>query len=224
MKPLALGCTLAGLAVAGFGFLLVESSFAHRTRPHPDGLVFQVETGEVFTPLDRPTIRRSTADPGAIVVETKGAGRREGSRRVYRYPSGEPIPDPEGSLVRADALVSSPLDLDGDGTQDLIRIGERPDHHGIVQVVSGRNGKVLFEDRDELEYETNDRLYPLGDIDGDGCSEMALLHPRADRSAYDFELFDAVLGAKSWISILSGARVKREWPEAALLFTYPERK
>jgi hypothetical protein len=35
-----------------------------------------------------------------------------------------------------------------------------------------------------------------------------VLHPRMDRSAYDFELGDALFGARSWISIVSGSRLR----------------
>ena len=80
---------------------------------------------------------------------------------------------------------------------------------GVVQVRSGRDGRVLFEDADPLEYESEDRAVPLDDLDGDGCSELALLHPRMDRSDYDWEPFDLVFGAKSWITVVSGARATR---------------
>jgi len=68
---------------------------------------------------------------------------------------------------------------------------------------------VLFEDTDPLEYECDARAFALGDLDGDGFSELALVHPPEDRSTYDVELWDRLFGAKSWISVVSGARVAR---------------
>jgi hypothetical protein len=67
----------------------------------------------------------------------------------------------------------------------------------------------LLEDSDPLEYESDDRVRVLGDLDGDGFAEIALVHPRMDRSRYDFELWDALFGAKSWVTVVSGSRIKR---------------
>ena len=68
---------------------------------------------------------------------------------------------------------------------------------------------MLFEDQDPLEYQCDDRAFVLGDLDGDGFSEVALVHPRSDRSTYDLELWDLLFGAKSWISVVSGSRIAR---------------
>ncbi|MEQ1735607.1 MAG: hypothetical protein ABL886_04295, partial [Rhodoglobus sp.] len=70
-------------------------------------------------------------------------------------------------------------------------------------------GSVLFEDADPIEYEPQRRAFPLGDVDGDGCAELALVHPRGDRSGYDLELWDRLLGAKSWVTIVSGREATR---------------
>ena len=114
------------------------------------------------------------------------------------------------------------FDFDGDGMADQVMAGRRfnpgarPDpatgrflDHGTVQVRSGRDGRVLFENRDPLEYESDARAFPLGDLDGDGCAELALVHPRMDRSRYDLELVDRLFGAKSWVTIVSGAQATR---------------
>lgn len=100
------------------------------------------------------------------------------------------------------SAASTGADFDGDGIDDRT-VFEKVDH-GRAIVESGRDGSVLLESIEPLEYESNDRLTLLGDLDGDGFSELAVAHPRDDRSKYDWELFDAVFGAKSWLSVVSG--------------------
>ena len=97
-------------------------------------------------------------------------------------------------------------DFDGDGTADILETGSGLEY-GSIRIRSGADGRVLFEDVDDLEYESTDRAVPLGDLDGDGRSELALIHPRMDRSNYDLELWDLLFGAKSWVTIVSGARL-----------------
>jgi hypothetical protein len=80
---------------------------------------------------------------------------------------------------------------------------------GWVRVRSGVDGRELWSSHDPLEYESKDRLTPLGDLDGDGFAELAVLHPRRDRSRYDWELLDLAFGAKSRLSIVFGSRVAR---------------
>jgi hypothetical protein len=76
-------------------------------------------------------------------------------------------------------------------------------------VSSGAEGRGIWSSREPLEYETSKRLTPLGGLDGDDRSELAVLHPRMDRSAYDLDPLDALFGVHSWLSIASGARAIR---------------
>jgi hypothetical protein len=134
---------------------------------------------------------------------------------IYRYPSGEHLKELSGveaehaMMERSLVKPESPLacDLDGDGIADLVETGTTAEY-GVSRVRSGADGRVLFENVDDLEYESSDRAVCLGDLDGDGRSEIALIHPRMDRSRYDFELWDLLFGAKSWITVVSGGRLR----------------
>jgi hypothetical protein len=72
-----------------------------------------------------------------------------------------------------------------------------------VTVNSGATGAELFVHVDPREYEYEVGAFPLGDLDGDGCAEIALSHPRFDRSDYDWPE-DCLWEARSWITVVSG--------------------
>jgi hypothetical protein len=120
------------------------------------------------------------------------------------YPSGESRP--------ADGLDETApppfFDLDGDRIADRVWIGEGPDAD-LVRVLSGASGAVLVEDRDPFEYAHSGRAFPLGDLDGEGFGELALVHPRENRNDYDFSPGDALFGVSSWVTVISGARLAR---------------
>lgn len=217
---------VAALAtVAGSALVVAANSGRHRT-PSPEGLVFQVEAPEVTTPFER--IEVFAVDRGGPAVAVfltpfasyrqrrnqpdELAESREATCWIHRYPSGERIEELVGA--RARALVDSKPDLgareqyadfDGDGVVDELD----PGLDRIVAVRSGVDRRVLFEDDDALDRENPDRARFLGDLDGDGCAELAIVHPREDRSSYDWVLSDALLGVKSWVTIVSGARIAR---------------
>ncbi len=216
----AVVCALPVMAV------LVFANAGHRSTPHPPGMVMRVEERQVESPLD--TISVFAVDRGgpAIAVftsdgtvHTAGPGgaqtlslAHKATCRIYRYPDGvllEQVTDAAARKLletqlpsRRDQLVG---DFDGDGTIDGLTF----DRDGLVRIRSGSEGRVLFEDRDDLEYENEERAFFLGDLDGDGSSEVALTHPRMDRSRYDLELWDLLFGAKSWVSVVSWSRMDR---------------
>jgi hypothetical protein len=190
---------------------------AHRVAPHPKGLVFQHEllatrAGIFGYPFEVFAIDRG--GPAVAILEHEPEGG-EAMIRVLRYPTGELLhvaanPDAsEMGALRSQRLGrdDDAFDFDGDGIGDLLQTPPGGDHS--VGVISGRDRSVLFFQVDPLEYEPNERATPLGDLDGDGCSELAVLHPRADRSTYDIELGDRFFGAKSWLSIVSGKLATR---------------
>ncbi|MBK7875485.1 MAG: hypothetical protein IPJ77_07000 [Planctomycetes bacterium] len=212
------------LAMLAFGVLAVATTSGHRAAPTTSGAVCRIEAREVFDPWDRfEVFPRAGARPGFAVfardLQVSDLDGREvrsipASFTVHAYPSGRVLESFAGAdaerEVRAERerIVSDrpALDLDGDGRQDVVEPGVDP-RRGLVRLLTAPGGRVLLEDDDDIEYETMDRVIALGDLDGDGKGECAVLHPRSDRSAYDFELGDLVFGAKSWISIVSGSRL-----------------
>lgn len=189
------------LALTAIGSLYASANSGRRRAPTPDGMVFRVKQPEDPHVFDRFIVDVASVDPPSIVVvESRKPG---GVSTKYGYPSGEVL-----AVTRLTSVFSpgpSPrFDFDGDGTVDEIEC----ERSGLVRVVSGAGGAVLFEQRDELEYEDYDRAFALGDLDSDGCSELALVHPRQDRSDYDFVIWDGLLGVNSWVTVVSGARAR----------------
>lgn len=178
-----------------------------------DGEVFVTELSAALTGFDQFTVfALDRADP-AITVVDEGGTRQLGEVVVLRYPSGTVL---ERRLAThayefrdhapPDVRRAAAADFDGDGVAD--RIASPASGHSIVE--SGRDGSVLFESLDATVYESNERLTLLGDLDGDGCSELAVEHPRIDRSRYDFELQDLLFGVESWLTVVSGKRAIEE--------------
>ena len=203
------------------GALFVGAHSGHRRAPTPQGMVFRIETREVRSPFDAIVVKAAHIGRPAIIVEApihdENAWITSTERRTYAYPEGTLLETKIIlSLDRSPAPPPAPFDFDGDGTVDRV-LGSPSDRvhleehidDGIVRVRSGATGAVLFEDHDEIEYEFNERAFPLGDLDGDGYAELALLHPRMNRSAYDLELWDLMLGTNSWVTIVSGSRVAK---------------
>ena len=216
-RGVRLGCGAALLVALGIlGLAVLEDLpgwLARSATPAPKGLVLQVVLPEVDSPFHRIEVLAVERDGPAIAI-VDGVGRATPPRvAVVRYPGGEVLE----RLDEADARQledlraarwaggTQPFDLDGDGTADETS----HDADGWVQVRSGADGRVLWLSHDPLEYESNARLTPLADLDGDGCSELAVLHPRMDRSDYDIHPIEAILGVHSWLSVVSGARATR---------------
>jgi hypothetical protein len=222
--PKAIGRALViVLALLVLASVWVAAGSGHRRPPTPAGMVFRVEVREAHTPFDRFGVSVDPLDPTAIAIDVPGERVESVSTRfVHGYPGGERLrTERVFGLDRAERTELA-FDFDGDGAPDRLEVGTvepgrppvpGPIAHvpfGLVRVVSGVNGAVLFEDLDDLEHESGDRAFPLADLDGDGCSELALVHPRMDRANYDIELGDRFFGARSWVTVISGARATRE--------------
>ncbi len=219
---------LRSWGVSAFGALTITAFLAmatsewwnHRVPPWPTGAVLRAELPEERFRFVGPDFRIAALERSgpAIAIHwdagqpgTSFAHVRE-TLLIVSYPSGELlecIESPtreqleEFRTVRA-AAARSLFDFDGDGTPDAAKCdGDR------AWVESGAGGALLWQQTDQLEYENNERLTPLRDLDGDGCCELAVLHPRQDRSDYDWEPFDLVFGVRSWLTVVSGAKATR---------------
>lgn len=181
-------------------------------------MVFRVEAREVTHLFDRIEVHAVDHGGPAVAVFEPDVTRYPAKLSIYGYPDGRTIDVLSGEdavheetaiAASASKRTSAPFDFDGDGVADSIQQAIVDTKLGYVRIESGRDGHALLEDSDPLEYESDDRVRVLGDLDGDGFAEIALVHPRMDRSRYDFELWDALFGAKSWVTVVSGSRIKR---------------
>jgi len=180
--------------------LYVATDPAYRSEPRPDGSVFVVEVEPVLSPLD---IYRVEPLPGEVrgilVVGPHSTNQR---RWAFTYPAGAKLHPPTEALF-LEPQQELALDLDGDGVADTIH--QEVLDQDFIEVRSGADGSLLYRQEDPLEYETAMRAFSLGDLDGDGYGELGLVHPRMNRS-YDLS-WDILLGAKSWVSVVSGAEL-----------------
>lgn len=214
---------LLGAAIVACALLAIAAYLAayggHRRPPSPRGMLMRLEVRAVRHPMDRIFVGAAERDGPAIVVEA-GEHVVQGQAiagdphtwtiSFHRVPTGELL------AVESERATAAPIvrpaavffDFDGDGSDDPLEVAGRGEE-GVVRVRSGSDGRVLFEDRDPLEYECADRAFELPDLDGDGCAELALVHPRMDRSRYDLELGDRLFGARSWITVVSGGAATR---------------
>lgn len=210
----------AALSVASVFAFLTLDWWDHRLAPRPTGAVLRVELPEEQFHFTGRFFRVAVLDRDGPAIAVLWGGRRVSASAlepytllVVRYPNGEVLERTVGpSRKQLDEFAAGSsttaarrFDFDGDGVEDRAKCGNR----GRAWVECGASGARIWEQRDRLEYESRERLTPLGDLDGDGCSELAVIHPRQDRSKYDFELFDAMFGATSWLTVVSGARATR---------------
>lgn len=214
-RSVRIGCGAVLLVTFGIlGLAVLEDLpgwLARSATPAPEGLVLQVVLPEMGSPFHEIEVLAVERNGPAIAI-LDGVGRSTPPRvTVVRYPEGEVLErldEPDARQLedlRAGAWAPGTFDLDGDGQADEPSY----DYGGWVYVRSGVEGRVLWLSHDPLEYEFSARLTPLADLDGDGCSELAVLHPRMDRSDYDIHPIEAILGVHSWLSVVSGARATR---------------
>jgi hypothetical protein len=172
--------------------------------PHPDGMVLRVELGEVTNPIARVTVEPAPGGRPALWIRDPYAGASSRELLEVDYPSGEVRAVEAWEAAGVDVNRALPtLDLDGDGVADELYVED-----ALVEVRSGATGATLLRDRDPFEYAHPGRAFPLGDLDGDGFDELALVHPRQDRS-YDFHPGDALFDATTSVTVVSGARLAR---------------
>jgi hypothetical protein len=198
------GC--AGLLLLSAVAVLVAPLLdPYRRAPSPDGMVLRVALGEVLHPMDGLSL--ALADPGraAFRVRRISPGRELTETFEVEYPSGRTVA--VGADENFENASFPALDLDGDGTEDRVVLGEGVDA-GLVRIVAGASGATLFEYVDESEYFYGRTAFALGDLDGDGYGELALLHPRRNRNAYDMQPADVIPGIRSYVTVISGSRLR----------------
>ena len=197
-RRLRIGLTVLGLTLLPVAGFLGTANTGYRSVPNPPGMVYLIELEEVYSPFEGYSAFVEPRFPEGIVIQ---------SRAGIGVPTYSLCSFPGGVLTSLDSftpeLSELTWDFDGDGTSDTVKSFLDSNAEGVVEVRSGHDGSVLYSDRYGLEYESPERGFPLGDLDNDGFGELGILYPRRDRSAYDFHPHDAILGAKSWLAIVS---------------------
>jgi len=212
-----------GLAfLAGFVRVFVLNQ-DHLFAPTPEGMVLRFEVREVESPLDRITVRPSWTGEAAFTISLPATRSHaaEALRRTYpdglewtpaasEAGAGDSAVEPEPGPIRLWPERELVFDFDGDGVEDRVLTVPEVDY-GWVKVASGADGSILYENYDPLYYESDERAFPLGDLDGDGYGELALVHPRMDRSKFDFldphAFAHAFMDVKSWVTVVSGSEL-----------------
>lgn len=178
---------------------------AYQEPPEPDGLVLRIELPKAVTPWGNESVRVLGRNPARLLVTHRDPVSDQYFAVEYAYPSGEAVGEPQLAAGCDEIARDARFDFDGDGVEDQLECEwSYPGH--AVRVRSGATGEGLFGHFDPREYEYETGAFPLGDLDGDGCAELALVHPRKARSDYDLGLYDRVFGVHSWITVVSGAR------------------
>lgn len=203
------GLLVAALSIAS-ALVLVRSSGYH-SRPNPLGRVLSIRIGDDLCSPITDRIHVSLVQRAPAIVQVLDRDRTSSPIGRHTPRLGDPaqwIEFPSGQRVRVDSRATSPpllFDFDADGVEDRVTseiiAGGRVNRS---EVLSGSTGAVLYRYDDPQEYGQRSRAFPLGDLDGDGHAELALLHPRCDRSTYDTVPTDTLFGARSWLSVISG--------------------
>lgn len=208
---LAVGCgspavALLFLALLALAVVMFNVFDPYRREPAPDGLTLRIAFGEVENPIQRVVVVPAADGRSAFRIHNPFAGHGEPAILEVEYPSGETraVADQAEGMAGSKAPF---FDLDGDAVEDRISIDAWPDDNRL-QVLSGASGAILLEDEDRFEYANPERAFPLGDLDGDGFGELALVHPRENRT-YDFHPGDSWFGVSSWVTVISGAKLCR---------------
>lgn len=209
------GGAIAAFTLAGGVLIAIDRAAGYQGKPRPAGSVLVVRIGgELWSALGttRTRVEVVQREPAILAVHDTGSPPfgsedfgtpKSVATLSFEYPSGR-----RRSLGEqgAQPLVAKlPFDFDADGVEDEVTSSLAEGRSvSRVEVLSGATGAVLFRDDDPHLYTQVLRGFPLGDLDGDGFAELALLHPRCDRSGFDMVLGDDLLGARSWLSVVSG--------------------
>lgn len=155
----------------------------YHATPRPDGMIARYVMPEHEHPLNGCVFFMAPSDPSTLEVTI---GR---TKHRIALPVTAPVGDP------------SPFDFNGDGVEDRIEL-DMGIRSGTVRVIDGDNGNELFRHRERSVPMLSAAAYALPDLDGDGASELAVYHPREDRSVYDFEMVDRLIDVTSWVTVV----------------------
>lgn len=189
LRRVALRAMAPAVVLLGFAGFVIESE-VHRARstgyhavPEPVGMLARFELREAGM-FDGFFVRVRGGAPCAIDVGQLGSP-------VTRIEYG----------VHPGGVDERPFDFDGDGVEDAVTT-EGVGTHSVVAVSSGATGELLFEHRESGASYVPVRGRPLPDLDGDGRSELAVYHPRLDRSVHGESFCDRWIDVRSWITIV----------------------
>jgi hypothetical protein len=197
--------------------LAYEWNFGYHAQPKPPGRVLGVRIGgdlwcgQIGQRVRVEVAQRSPAILALHDVEQPPFGESEWPTHRHgtlwiEYPSGRRLP-----VEHQIPAAKLPFDFDADGVEDRVANTPGPGKALRAEVLSGATDAVLYryDDRYEAPYSQSTRAFPLGDLDGDGYAELALLHPRCNRTD-EGVLVDFVLGARSWLTVVSGSAARPE--------------
>ncbi len=185
------------IAVACFALLVLAWFLSMPVSPAPPGAAMQIELPELEVPYDRFEVHAYSLNPPVLAIVHSADTWNGIAPRLFRFPDAHEI-----SWNKPARLASAgTFDFNEDGTPDLLDLDNQH-----VRVRSGSSSYVLYAYADDSAWGQVDRAFPLPDLDGDGSSELALIHPRIDRSGFDFVLQDALFGVRSWVTIVRGRK------------------
>jgi hypothetical protein len=164
----------------------------YHATPSPEGMLARFELPPSMNPF---ALSRVVAHGGdTVTIEVRQAGGRQ---YFFSFPAGKTAPR------TVHPIDPGPFDFDGDGAEDEIEHSMTSRGWAHARVLSGATEEVLFRNSDPMACTPLVRAHGLPDLDGDGCSELAVYHPRDDRN-YDVRpMVDGIIDVKSWLTIVS---------------------